>query len=187
MEIRLLPLRRWLWAGVWAVLLHAGGAWLIDFLAWKWGLVYQVMAGQLLLLAGGAWLLIVLGVVLAKLRREGYLDPVRIIVWVLAVSLVSAPIKAATEMTLDKMIPEAFAQYPEKRATELRLYLRKQQIEPKRIEEVVQFQTRLYEEYRKKSKDFFWLVAQKLKVLGVLGVLYGLILGLLLRGGGSAE
>lgn len=184
--MRLLPLRRWLWAGAWAVLLHAGGAWLIDFLAWKWGLVYEVMAGQFLLLAGGAWLLIVLVVVLAKLRREGYVDPVRVIVWVFGVSLVSAPIKAATEMTLDKLLPEAFAQYSEKRAVKLRTYLKSQQIEPKRIEEIVQFQMKLYQEYRTKSKDFLWLLGQKLKVLGILGALYGLILGLLLRGGGSA-
>lgn len=187
MEIRLLPLRRWLWAGVWAVLLHGVGAWLIDFLAWKWGLVYQVMAGQFLLLAGGAWLLIVLVVVLAKLRREGYLDPLRVIVWVLGVSLLSAPLKAATEMTLEKLLPEAFAQYPQKRAAELRTYLKNQQIEPKRIEDIVQFQIQLYDEYRAKSKNFLWLVGQKLKVLGILGGLYGLILGLLLRGGGSSE
>ncbi|MCS7189236.1 MAG: hypothetical protein RMJ66_05540 [Bacteroidia bacterium] len=186
MEVRFLPLRLWIKAGIWAILLHTVGALCIDYLAWRSGLVYQVMAGQLLLLAGGVWLLSVLFIILIRLRKWGYLDPLRIILWVIGVSLLSAPLKGAGEWLMGPFLEDAYAAYPEKRAAALRDYLRKRQIEPQRIEEVIAFQNNLFRTYLEKSKNVAWVIWSKVKVLGILGVIYALILGLILRGGGSA-
>lgn len=185
MEMPLIPLRTWLNAGLWAVLIHVAGALAIDYGIWRSGLAYEVMAGQLMLLVGGVWLLIVLGVVLFSLRRWGYLDPLRIILWVLGVSLGSAPLKALGEKLLEPALREAYEAYPARRAAALRAYLKKQQVSPERVEEVIKTQTELFTLYRKRSQDLGWLIVSKVKVLGLFGVIYALILGLLLRGGGT--
>lgn len=186
MEMPLIPLKLWLRSGLWAVLLHVGGALIIDYGVWRGGFAYEVMAGQLMLLLGGIWLLIVLGVMLFSLRRWGYLDPLRIILWVLGVSLSSAPLKALGERLMEPLLQEAYDAYPAQRAAALRTYLKRQQVPPERIEEIVKIQTELFTTYREKSRNLGWLIVSKLKVLGLLGGIYALILGLLLRGGGTA-
>lgn len=186
MEMRLLPLRAWLLSAIWAMLLHVGGALVIDYVAWTWGFAYEVMAGQFLLLAGGVWLLMVLVVFLARLRRWGYIDPLRIILWVGGVSLASAPLKAVGERLLEPALREAYDAYPQRRSEILRAYLRKQQIPPAKVEEVIATQIELFQSYRERQRHLGHVIGDRLKVLGVLGLIYGVILGLLLRGGGTA-
>lgn len=191
MKVRLLSYEIWLRMAVWAALLHALGAVAIDFILWKSGFVYQVMAGQLLLMAGGVWLLIVLVVILLQMRRLGYLDPLRIILWVLGVSLLSAPLKAIGEKLIEPFLQAEYEAYPEKRAAALRAYFRAQSesgridIPPEQRQAVIEMQTRLYAEYRKRQRHLGYAIIDRMKVLGVFGLLYGLILGLLLRGGGT--
>ncbi|MCX7605923.1 MAG: hypothetical protein N2170_01490 [Bacteroidia bacterium] len=185
MEMNLLPLSFWVKSGIWAILLHVSGALAVDYIAWKGGFAYQVMAGQFLLLAGGVWLLIVLIVLLLRMRRFGHIDPLRIILWVVGVAVLSAPLKAAGEWLMEPLLIEAYEAYPDRRAAALKDYLRRQQVEPQRIEEIVQMQLTLYAEYRQKSRDLLWLIGSRIKVLGLLGGIYGFILGLLLRGGGT--
>ncbi len=185
METPLLPLRGWLSAGVGAVLLHVGGALVIDGLAWKLGLAYEVLAGQFLLLAGGVWFLLVAGVFLVRLRRWGYLDPVRIFLWVVSVAVASAPLKAIGERLMEPFLKSAYDAYPEKHGALLRAYLKRQGLSPEKVEELVTQKIRLFEAYRVRQSDVGRVLVDRVKVLGVLGVLYGLILGLLLRGGGT--
>lgn len=187
MEMPLIPLKLWLRAGLWATFIHVAGALAIDYGIWRGGFAYEVMAGQLMLLLGGVWLLIVLAVVLFSLRRWGYLDPLRIILWVLGVSVSSAPLKALGERLMEPLLHEAYEAYPDRRAAALRIYLKRQQVAPERIDEIIQTQTELFTLYRERSRNLGWLIASKLKVLGLLGGIYALILGLLLRGGGTAQ
>lgn len=187
MEMPLIPLKLWLRAGLWATLIHVAGALAIDYVVWRGGFAYEVMAGQLMLLLGGVWLLIVLAVVLFSLRRWGYLDPIRIILWVLGVSLSSAPLKALGERLMEPLLHEAYEAYPSRRATALRIYLKRQQVAPERIDEIIKTQTELFALYRERSRNLGWLIVSKLKVLGLLGGIYALILGLILRGGGTGQ
>lgn len=187
METPLLPLRVWLRAGLGAVLLHVAGALAIDTLAWKTGLAYEVMAGQLLLLAGGVWLLVVTGVFLARMRRWGYLDPVRIFLWVVGVAVASAPLKALGERAMEPLLQADYEAYPLKHSALLRAYLRRQSIAPEKIEELVAQKVRLFEAYRARQRDLGGVIWDRTKLLSVLGVVYGAILGLLLRGGGTAS
>ncbi|MCS7296645.1 MAG: hypothetical protein RMK19_04030 [Bacteroidia bacterium] len=193
MEIRLLPLKVWVRMGIWAVVLHTIGALLIDFIMWKSGVVYEVMAGQLLLLAGGVWLLIVLFVILVRLRRSGYLDPLRIILWSIGVSVSSAPLKALGEKGIEPLLQAEYEAYPLQRARALRAYFQAQSesgrahLSPEKQEEIIQMQTQLYLAYRERQQHLGSVIMDRLKVLGILGTVYGLILGLLLRGGGSVE
>ncbi|MCS7152527.1 MAG: hypothetical protein N2253_00350 [Bacteroidia bacterium] len=191
MEMRLLPLRVWMQMAVLAALLHVIGALLIDYLAWKGGFVYQVMGGQFLLLAGGVWLLIVLALFLVRMRRFGYLDPIRIILWTVGVAALSAPLKALGEKLMEPLLRAEYEAYPEKRAAAWRAYFRAQSeggridISPKQQEEIIQNQIRLYHAYRKREEHLGYAIIDRLKILGLLGILYGLILGLLLRGDGT--
>lgn len=192
MEIRLLPLRVWVQMAIWAILLHTAGTVAIDYFVWKVGFVYEIMAGQILLLAGGVWLLIVLVLTLLRMRRFGYLDPLRIIMWVVSVSLLSAPLKAIGEKLMEPLLKKEYDAYPEKRAAALRKYFLAQSesgrvdIPPEQQEKVIQQQIELYQAYRTRQQNIGYAVIDRMKVLGVLGVIYGLILGLLLRGGGIA-
>lgn len=178
--------------GIWAVLLHSAGAVLIDYLMWKVGFVYEIMAGQVILLAGGVWLLIVLVLTLLRMRRYGYLDPLRIIIWIVSVSLLSAPLKAIGEKLTEPLLKTEYDAYPERRAAALRAYFRAQSesgridIPLEQQEKVIQQQIELYQAYRTRQQNIGYAVIDRMKVLGVLGVIYGLILGLLLRGGGIA-
>lgn len=191
MEIRLLPFRVWVQMAIWAVLLHTVGAVTIDYFMWKVGFVYEVMAGQILLLAGGMWLLIVLVVILLRMRRFGYLDPLRIIMWVLSVSLLSAPLKAIGERIIAPALQAEYDAYPQKRAAALRAYFRAQSesgrvdIPLEQQERVIQQQIDLYHAYQKRQSHLGYVIIDRMKVLGVLGIIYALILGLLLRGGDS--
>ncbi|MEN2992087.1 MAG: hypothetical protein ABDH91_00845 [Bacteroidia bacterium] len=188
----LLPLRAWIGSGVAAALIHVAGALVIDYFTWKVGWAYEVMAGQFLLLAGAVWLVIVLVAFLARLRRLGYLDPVRIILWVVGVSLLSAPLKALGERLMEPLLRAAYAAYPARRAAALRTYLQQQiaagklALSPQKIEEIIETQIRLYHAYRARQQVLGYAIIDRAKVLGVLGLIYGLILGLLLRGGGTA-
>ncbi|MEN3039962.1 MAG: hypothetical protein ABDH66_00270 [Bacteroidia bacterium] len=190
MEMRMLPLKVWLKVGLWATIVHTLGALGIDYLAWKLGFVYEVMAGQLLLLAGGVWLLIVLILALWRMRSLGYLDPIRIILWVLGVSLASAPLKAVGERLMEPALRAEYEAYPEKRAAAWRAYFQAQSesgridIPLEKREELIRQQIELYKVYRERQKHLGYAVIDRMKVLGVLGIIYGLILGLLLRGGG---
>ncbi|MCX8112479.1 MAG: hypothetical protein N3E49_04690 [Bacteroidia bacterium] len=192
MEAHLLPLRVWIQTALWATLLHVMGALGIDYAVWQSGVVYDVMAGQLLLLVGGIWLLMVLALALLRMRRWGYLDPVRIILWVLGVSLLSAPLKALGERLIEPLLREAYEAYPEKRAAALRAYFRAQSesgrvdVPVEQQERLINQQIELYRAYRARQAHLDKVVIDRMKVLGVLGMIYGLILGLLLRGGGSA-
>lgn len=187
METPLVPLRVWVKAGVGAVLLHVGGALAIDGVAWKAGLAYEVLAGQFLLLAGGVWLLLVAAVFLVRMRRWGYVDPLRIILWVVGVAVSSAPLKAIGERMMEPFLEAAYEAYPEKHGALLRAYLLRQNIAPEKVEELVAQKIRLFEAYRARQRNLAAVVGDRLKLLGILGVVYGLILGLLLRGGGTAE
>ncbi|MCS6895506.1 MAG: hypothetical protein NZZ60_05080 [Bacteroidia bacterium] len=190
MEIRLLPLRYWMQMAAWAIIVHTLGALAIDYLAWKLGFVYEIMAGQLLLLAGGGWLLIVLLFPLWRMRRFGYLDPIRIILWVLGVSIVSAPVKAIGERLMEPALRSEYEAYPEKRAAALRAYFRAQSesgrvdIPLEQRETIIRQQIDLYQAYRERQKHLGYAIVDRLKILSILGIIYGLILGLLMRGGG---
>lgn len=191
MEIRLLPFKIWVQMAIWAALLHSVGAVAIDYFMWKVGFVYEVMAGQILLLAGGVWFLIVLVLTLLRMQKFGYLDPLRIILWVISVSLISAPLKALGEKIIEPTLRAEYDAYPQKREAALRAYFRSQSesgridVPLERQEEVIQKQIELYREYRARQSHLMYVVLDRVKVLGVLGIIYALILGLLLRGGGT--
>ncbi|MCS6789765.1 MAG: hypothetical protein NZ580_02125 [Bacteroidia bacterium] len=190
MKTPLLPLRDWLRGGLLAAFLHVIGTLLIDYGGWKLGFAYKIMAGQFFLLAGAVWFVIVLVLVLTRLRKIGQLDPLRTILWVLGVAVLSAPLKAIGEHAMYPLLKEAYDAYPERRAAEVRAYLRSQQQSGKaefsseKIEEIVTMQIRLFEEYRRRQENLWLTMIDRLKVLGIMGLIYGLILGLLLRGGG---
>ncbi len=183
MEMRFVPLKVWLYSGLLAVGLHVFGALLMDYILWKGGFVYKVMGGQFALLMGWVWFLIVVLVVLVRLRRAYYLDVIRVIAWVMGVSLASAPLKAVGEIAMTPVLSAEYDAYPARRAAELRPYLRSREVPENRIDSVIAFQDQLFHEYRLRQEQWHLNTWDKLKVQAVMGVILGLILGLMVRGG----
>jgi hypothetical protein len=183
MEMRFVPIKVWLYSGLLAVGLHVLGALVMDYILWKGGFVYKVMGGQFALLLGWVWFLIVVGMVLLRMRREYYLDPLRVIIWVVSVAVGSAPLKAAGEIAMEPLLSAEYDAYPAKRAAELRSYLRKQEIPESRIDSLIAFQDKLFHEYRLRQRQWPRNTWDKIKVQGLLGLILGLILGLMVRGG----
>jgi hypothetical protein len=187
MEMRFVPLSVWLYSGLLAVTLHVLGSLAIDYTSWKGGFVYKVMGGQLMLLLGWGWFLLVAVVVLVRLRRLYYLDPVRVILWVMGVALGSALLKAAGEIAMEPALRAEYEAYPTRRAVELRPYLRKQEVPESRIDSVIAFQDKLFHEYRIRQRKWHLNTWDKVKVTGLFGLILGIILGLMVRGGGLGE
>ncbi len=183
MEIRLAPLSALWKAGAFAVLLHVIGALVIDFLLWKSGWVYQVMGGQAALLAGWVWFLVVVSVVLIRLRRQYWLDPLRVFIWVLGVSVGSAPVKALGDLAKAHFLQAEYDAYPAKRAVNLRSYLRSREVPEAQIDSVITLQNTLFVAYRAREENWLLSMVDRLKVLGLLGLILGAIMGLLARGG----
>lgn len=187
MEMRLVPFRAFVRAGVFAVLLHVGGALLIDYFLWKSGWVYQVMGGQVALLAGWVWFLVVVLVVLLRLRRQYWLDPLRVFLWVLGVSVFSAPIKALGDVAKAKLLCAEYDAYPAKREAHLRPYLRSKAVPEAQIDSVIKLQNTLFAAYRAREENWLFSTGDRLKVLGLLGLILGAIMGLLVRGGAFGD
>ncbi len=187
MEMKFAPFRVWLYSGLLAVILHALGALAIDYVTWKGGFVYKMMASQFMFLLGWGWFLLVTVVVLIRLRRLYYLDPVRVIFWVVGVALGSAPLKAAGEIVMAPVLQGEYDAYPARRAKELRPYLRKQEIPESRIDSLIAFQDNLFRAYRIRQRQWHLNTWDKVKIQGLFGFILGVILGLMVRGGALGE
>jgi len=187
MEMRFVPLRVWLYSGVLAVVVHVLGALVMDYILWKGGFVYKVMASQFMFLLGWVWFLIVAVIVLMRLRRLYYLDPVRVILWVVGVAVGSAPLKAVGDIVMEPVLQAEYDAYPVRRAAELRPYLRKQEVPESRIDSLIAFQDKLFHEYRIRQRQWHLNTWDKVKVQIVFGLILGVILGLMIRGGAFGE
>lgn len=117
-----------------------------------------------------------------RFRKTYYLDPIRIIIWVMAVAMLTVPVAA----TIEKLFytPQRLQEIYLAREKQLPVYLRKQGVDSLQITEYL---TRLRAEKETFLRVHPWqhYLFRQLIWWGVLGFIYSAILGLLARGGGT--
>ncbi|MGQ9864376.1 MAG: hypothetical protein ACUVRD_07860 [Bacteroidia bacterium] len=149
---------------------------------YKSGILFRIGGAPLTLIMMALGFLSICVAFLWRLRKMYYLDPVRIIGWVMMVALLTAPLAA----TVDKFFytPTRLEEIYQAREKELPTYLGKQGLDTleiaERLDQLRAEKATLFQVY-----PWHHYLLRQLILWSVLGFIYAAILGLLARGGGT--